>query len=145
MRSLLPLALVTACVPAPERVHVLALTDAPARHEGRRIEVCGDLARTEQLRRGRTMSDPRPPFEQGFALYSPGGEGSPMHGRVGVFIPRATWLTPHDGQRRCVVGTLTHWTGLTAEQVLARPFREVTSSAVDALWRFNAVSARPAD
>ena len=138
MRLLLVPALLAGCVPLPEPVGVIALTDEPERYAGKRIEVCGDLHASVSHKRDADRPEP------GFNLYSPGGEGSLMHGRVGVFIPKGTWLSPWEGKRVCLVGALTHWTGLSVEQVFARPFREVTSGAVDSQWRFNATSARAA-
>ena len=121
-----------ACSEPTEKVDSLKVMSNAEAFYGKRIEVCGDLARGEHHG---FMDDKTYP---GYFLFSTGGEGSLMHGRIGLFVPDKPWLKQYVGKTVCVTGSISHYSGKTPQQLAQLPGREVTSGAVDSQWHFNA-------
>ncbi|KQN07201.1 hypothetical protein [Sphingomonas sp. Leaf25] len=128
------------CASPPPSVAITAAAQHPATFFGRTIRLCGDPGGAYQSSfDGKTY---------GFPLYSPNGEGSVMHGRVGVFVPRRPGMDLRKNAAVCVTGRIVHASGKTPAEVARQTGQYYTSSAVDDQWWFEASdatrSARPA-
>lgn len=135
MRPWLPFALpllAAGCSPPASPIAVMAVARHPEAFFARRIELCGDLGERYDGGFGKT--------EMGYPLFSPGGEGSTMHGRVGVFVPAQPWLARYSGKAVCVTGSISHSSGMTPAELAQQPYRDSTTSAVDGQWHFDPVS-----
>ncbi len=126
-------ALLTGCASPPPSVAIMAAAGHPATFFGRTIRLCGDPGGAYQSGfDGKTY---------GFPLYSPDGEGSVMHGRVGVFVPRRPGVDLRENIAVCVTGTIVHASGKTPAAVARQTAQYYTSSAVDDQWWFEATGA----
>ncbi|WP_230771475.1 hypothetical protein [Sphingomonas sp. Leaf4] len=121
------------CASPPPSVAITAAAQHPATFFGRTIRLCGDPGGAYQSGfDGKTY---------GFPLYSPDGEGSVMHGRVGVFVPRRPGVDLRENTAVCVTGTIVHASGKTPAEVARQTAQYYTSSAVDDQWWFEAADA----
>ncbi|WP_413062449.1 hypothetical protein ACLN6N_17415 (plasmid) [Sphingomonas carotinifaciens] len=129
-------ALTSACSEPASKIDALAVMRNAEAFYGKRIEVCGDLEQGEHhgFMDGKTYP--------GYFLFSSGGEGSLMHGRIGLFVPDEPWLKQYDGKPACITGSISHYSGKTPQQLSKLPGREVTDAAVDAQWHFDATDIR---